>query len=185
MRSASGGIAILAFAGSVVLSSEGNAQPKPDPHAGHEGGALTYSGSGETRSASVLGARLGGAEVQGVQADVYVLQATSPDRLGPDGKGPTHLFNVRFVDTAASELLKDVKGVVTVVPASGGDPLRVPFVPFAKHFQSAVRLEAPGEYAIGLEFEAGTRKGSVASLPFVYRRKEAASADDPHAHHPH
>lgn len=183
MRSARRGIVTLAFAGSLALSPAGNAQPKPDPHAGHEGGALTYTGSGETRSASVLGARLGGRDVQGVQTDVYVLQATSPERLGPDGKGPTHLFNVRFVDAAANALLGDVKGAVTVVPASGGEALRVPFVPFAKHFQSAVRLEEPGEYTIGVEFEAGTTKGAVSGIPFVYRRKEAASADDPHAHH--
>ena len=183
MKNVRPGIAMLAFAGLLALPSEGKTQPQPDPHAGHEGGALTYTGSGETHSASVLGARLGGREIQGVQADVYVLQATSPDRLGPDGKGPTHLFNVSFVDAAASVLLQDVRGVVTVVSASGGEALRVPFVPFAKHFQSAVRLEHPGEYTIGVEFEAGTKKGSVSGVPFVYRRKEAAPADDPHAHH--
>lgn len=183
MRSARRGIVTLAFAGSLALSPVGSAQPKPDPHAGHEGGALTYSGSGETRSASVLGAHLGGETVRGVQVDVYVLQATSPERLDPEGKGPTHLFNVRFVDTEASELLKDVTGSVIVVPVSGGEARRVPFGSFAKHFQSQVRLDAPGEYRVGVEFEAGGARGSIAQVPFVYRRKHAPVADDPHAHH--
>ncbi len=183
MRVARIGIATMAFAAFAVLAAE---TPQTDPRAGHEehaGAPLKYTGYGETHSAGVLGARIGGKEIDGIQVDVYVLQATSPERLGPEGRGPTHLFNVRFVDVAASELIVGAKGVVTIAPASGGEVLRVPFEPFAKHFQSPTRLPAPGEYAVGVEFEAGNRKGSVSGLPFVYRRRETAGADDPHAHH--
>ncbi len=177
------GIATMAF---TVLSALA-ADPQPaDPHAGHEehaGAPLKYTGHGETHTAGVLGARIGGKEVEGIQVDVYVLQATSPERLGPEGRGPTHLFNVRFVDVAASALLPDVRGFVTVVPVSGGEAQRVPLEPFAKHFQSPTRLPAPGEYTIGVEFEAGARKGSVSGFSFVYRRKDVAGAEEPHAHH--
>jgi hypothetical protein len=174
------GIATLAFAAFFAHAAD---PPQADPHAGHEGAPLKYTGYGETHAAGVLGVRIGGAEIEGVQVDVYVLQATSPERLAPEGKGPTHLFNVRFVDVAASELIAGVKGSVTFASSGGGEVRRVPFAPFAKHFQSQARLPDPGEYVIGVEYEAGSRTGSVTGLPFVYRRKEAAGADDPHAHH--
>ena len=147
-------------------------------HRMHEG-AITFSHEGQTFGTVVLGGLVGAASVDGVKVSVHVLQAESPDRLKSTGSGPTHLFNLTFVDEESEELIREASGRVTV---TGADGRRVgePFGKFASHFQARLRLDHPGEYLVQVDFESGSGSGVTDPLPFDYRRKDADAENRPH-----
>ena len=64
----------------------------------HEGAIVIEAQDGTRKVAEVLGGQLGKETVEGVNVGLFVLQATNPERLKPDAKGPTHIFNVAFVE---------------------------------------------------------------------------------------
>jgi hypothetical protein len=151
------------------------AAPGDEAHA--HAGAITMSRGGETSATTVLGALLGSDRVSGIKVDLYALQATAPERLAPTGTGPTHVFNATFVDEAESRLLVAAGGTM-VVDGPGGER-RAEIVPFARHFQSAVRLDEPGDYRIRVEFRTEGRSGTTRPFAFHYERKP----DGGHVHH--
>ena len=156
-----------------------------DKHSKHQG-AITYTGDGMERSTTVLGGALGTQIVEDVQVGLFVLQASSPDRLKEGGAGPTHMFNVTFTDEKTQELLEQAQGTITVTGADGSQQTGE-IQPFRKHFQAGFRLEHPGDYLIKVAFASGDRKGSTGTFPFTYVRKPAPTAseseEDAHAHH--
>ena len=156
-----------------------------DKHMKHQG-AITYTGDGMERSTTVLGGTLGTQSVADVEVGLFVLQASSPERLKEGGEGPTHMFNVTFTDETTQELLEQAQGTITVT-GSNGSQQSGEIQPFRKHFQAGFRLERPGDYLIKVAFSSGERKGSTESFPFTYIQKPAATesedGEDAHAHH--
>ncbi|RMF84354.1 MAG: hypothetical protein D6739_06020, partial [Nitrospirae bacterium] len=134
----------------------------------HEG-AIEVVGEGSRAVATVLGGRLGSETVAGVEVGLYVLQAESPERLAPGGRGPTHMFNVTLVDAATGRLLRDATGTVTV--RGPGGTREATLRPAGSHHRSLVRLEQEGEYRIQVAFTSGERSGTTRPFPFHYRRK--------------
>jgi hypothetical protein len=154
-------------------------------HMKHQG-AITYTGDGVERSTTVLGGALGTQSVADVQVGLFVLQASSPDRLKEGGSGPTHMFNVTFTDEKTQELLEQAQGTITVSGADGTQQ-SAEIQPFRKHFQAGFRLERPGDYLVTVAFSSGGRKGTTETFPFTYVRKatptESKDGEDAHAHH--
>lgn len=171
-----------------ITKQETNQEEKQDgdDHAAHRmhEGAITFSRQGQTFSTTVLGGLVGAASTDGVKVSVHVLQAESPERLKPTGVGPTHLFNLTFVDEQTEELIHEASGTVTVTGPDGRQR-RGAIERFASHFQARVRLDHPGDYRVQVEFETGSGSGVTDPLPFVYRRKEgdAESLDHEAAGH--
>ena len=136
----------------------------------HEG-AIVIEAQDGTRK--VLGGQLGKETVDGVNVGLFVLQASNPERLKPGAKGPTHIFNVAFVDQDGGRMLADVTGTVVIVGAATQQ--RLAMRPFKSHYQVRTRLEQPGDYLLNVEFAAGDRAGSTRPVLFTYRRKSVAS----------
>jgi hypothetical protein len=147
-------------------------------HRMHEG-AITFSHEGQTFGTVVLGGLVGVASVDGVKVSVHVLQAESPDRLKSTGSGPTHLFNLTFVDEESEELIREASGTVTVT-GGGGRRVGEPFGKFASHFQARVRLDHPGEYLVQVDFESGSGSGVTDPVAFEYRWKDADAENRDH-----
>jgi hypothetical protein len=181
-------ILLLAIPGSLAIaqsSEHENHGSDDDKHKNHQG-AITYTGDGAERSTTVLGGALGTQTVSEVLVGLFVLQASSPDRLKDGGSGPTHMFNVTFTDEESQDLLAEAKGTITVT-GSDGSQQSGEMQPFRKHFQAGFRLEHPGDYLIKVAFESGDRKGATEAYPFNYVRKpapeESKDGEDEHAHH--
>jgi hypothetical protein len=136
----------------------------------HEG-AITITGEGIAETMKVLGGELGRKTVIGVDVGLFVLQAESPERLRPGARGPTHVFNLTFLDADKGGSVKEIQG--TLIVDGPGEPRRVPFRPYEAHHQAVARLEEEGEYKISVEFVAGDRKGLTPSFPFHYHRKKS------------
>lgn len=158
------------------------------PSTGHEGhvrasgnhahhmheGAISFKGSdGRVHSATVLGGKLGQDTADGTVVGIHVLQAESPERLKPAGRGPTHLFNLTFVEEGESKLLEEVLGALLVT--GEGEPQRVAFRRHASHFQAAVRLPAPGDYQLRVVFVVQGHSSTTKPVPFRYRWSPAVT----------
>jgi hypothetical protein len=155
-----------------------------DAHSGHQmhEGAITFTGQGQTHKATVLGGVVGKDTVESILVGVFVLQAESPDRLKPDGSGPTHIFNVTFADEQTEEMIQQARGSVTVIGADGRQRNET-FNPFASHFQARLRLDQPGDYLVRVDFETAGRTGTTKSFPFAYRRKSDTAGQEGHEGH--
>ncbi len=139
----------------------------------HEGAIVIEAQDGTRKVAEVLGGQLGKETVDGIDVGLFVLQATNPERLKPGAKGPTHIFNVAFVEEDGDRLLADATG--TVVIAGAGSRQRVALQTFRSHYQAQVRLEQPGNYHLHVEFTAAGRSGTTSPVLFTYKRKSVAS----------
>ena len=139
----------------------------------HEGAIVIEAQDGTRKLARVLGGQLGKETVDGVDVGLFVLQASNPERLKSGAKGPTHIFNVAFVDQDGGRMLADVTGTVVIVGAATQQ--RVAIRPFKSHYQVRTRLEQPGDYQLHVEFAAGDRAGTTRPVLFTYRRKSVAS----------
>jgi hypothetical protein len=134
-------------------------------------GAITIEAQDGTRKvAKVLGGPLGKETVDGIEVGLFVLQATNPERMKPGAKGPTHIFNVTFMEEDGSQLIKEALGAV-VIEKPGLEPQRVAFRPVGSHHQAFARLEEKGEYQIRVEFVTSGRKGETQARPFDYTGK--------------
>jgi hypothetical protein len=165
-----------------VKQESGQEEPQQvDKHAEHRmhEGAITFSHEGQTFRTTVLGGLVGTVSVHGIRVSVHVLQAESPDRLKSTGSGPTHLFNLTFVDEESEELIREASGTVKVTAADGRQ-IGEAFEKFASHFQARVRLDHPGEYRLQVDFESGSGSGVTDPLPFDYRRKGADAENRDH-----
>lgn len=173
------GLAALACGGPsapAVTAQHGEGQE--GEHRMHEG-AITFSGQGQTFKTTVLGGLVGFDSVDQVKVGVYVLQAESPERLRPTGSGPTHLFNLTFMDETTEELIREASGAVTVT-GTDGRRRREEFGGFESHFQAQLRLDQPGDYLVQVDFETERGSGATRSLPFDYRWKEGEAAGRDH-----
>jgi hypothetical protein len=143
-------------------------------------GAITIEATDGTRKvAKVLGGPLGKETVDGIEVGLFVLQASNPERLKPGAKGPTHIFNVTFLEEGGSQLIKDALGAV-VVEKPGIEPQRVALRPAGSHYQAFARLEEKGEYQIRVEFVTGGHSGQTQPKPFDYTGKFMFPAHDHH-----
>ena len=134
-------------------------------------GAITIEATDGTRKvAKVLGGPLGKETVDGIEVGLFVLQASNPERLKPGAKGPTHIFNVTFMEEGGSQLIKEALGAV-IIERSGVEPQRVTFRPVGSHHQAFARLEEKGEYQISVDFVTGGHKGQTQTKPFKYTGK--------------
>lgn len=165
-----------------TLASGQDRERRGDGHGAHDmpEGAISFSRQGQTFKTTALGGLVGADSVDGVKVGVYVLQAESPERLKPTGSGPTHLFNLTFVDENGEELIHEASGTVTVTGADGLQR-RETFERFESHFQARVRLDHPGDYRLRVDFETGAGSGSTAPLEFNYRWKDADIGNQGHA----
>jgi hypothetical protein len=134
-------------------------------------GAISIDASDGTRKvAKVLGGPLGKETVDGIEVGLFVLQASNPERLKPGATGPTHIFNVTFMEEGGSQLIKEALGAV-IVEKPGTEPQRVTFRPVGSHHQAFVRLEDKGEYQVSVDFVTGGHKGQTEAKPFNYTGK--------------
>ena len=143
-------------------------------------GAITIEAQDGTRKvAKVLGGPLGKETIDGIEVGLFVLQASNPERLKPGAKGPTHIFNVTFMEEGGSQLIKEALGAV-IIEKPGTEPQRVSFRPSGSHYQAFARLEKQGEYQISVEFVTGGHKGQTQAKPFDYTGKLMFPGHDHH-----
>ncbi len=126
---------------------------------------------------TMLGGCIGRETVNGISVGLFVLQASNPERLKPGASGPTHIFNVAFVDENDARIVEDASG--TVVIAGAGFQQRVDLRPNASHYQVRTRLEQTGDYHLHVEFAAAGRAGSTQPFVFTYNRKTSAQTCHP------
>ena len=139
----------------------------------HPGAISVTDGAGNEYKATVLGGPLGTVSANGVSVNFFVLQATSQQRLKPGGRGPTHIFNMTFVDLSQEEMLSEVLGVAVI--EGGGQSQRVNIRPFQSHYQAVARLEKHDVYRIRAEFLAAGKSGITDPVIYTYKPKPGAS----------
>jgi hypothetical protein len=145
-------------------------------------GAITIEADDGTRKvAKVLGGPLGKEVVDGIEVGLFVLQASNPERLKPGAKGPTHIFNVTFMEEGGSQLITEALGAV-IVEREGLETQRVPFKLNGSHYQASTRLEEKGEYRISVDFVTGSHKEKTKTMPFDYTGKLMFPGHDHHNH---
>ena len=144
-----------------------------------EGDILIEAQDGTRKVAKVLGGPLGKETVDGIEVGLFVLQASNPERLKPGAKGPTHIFNVTFMEEGQSQLITEALGAV-IIEKPGTEPQRVSFRPSGSHHQAFARLEDKGEYQISVEFVTGGHKGQTQAKPFDYTGKFMFPGHDHH-----
>jgi hypothetical protein len=156
----------LSLAGPVVAGEE-----RDEPQAQHlHEGAISITGEGLSETMTVLGGQLGRETVNGMNVGLFVLQAESPERLEPGAKGPTHVFNVTFLEVGKPGFVAEVRGALIIEGA--GEPRKVDFRPYESHYQAATRLEQEGDYRIRVEFRTDGTEGQTAAFPFRYQTKK-------------
>ena len=145
-------------------------------------GAITIEADDGTRKvAKVLGAPLGKETVDGIEVGLFVLQASNPERLKPGAEGPTHIFNVTFMEEGGSKLITEALGAV-IIERAGTETQQKAFKLTGSHHQAQARLEHKGEYQISVEFVTGSHKGKTQSRPFNYTGKLMFPGHDHHNH---
>ncbi len=145
-------------------------------------GDITLEAKGGVRKvAKVLGGPLGKETVDGIEVGLFVLQASNPERLKPGAKGPTHIFNVTFMEEGGNKLITEALGAV-IIEREGLEPQRVQFRRSGSHHEAYTRLDQKGEYQVSVEFVTGSRKGMTQARLFDYTGKFMFPG---HAHHNH
>lgn len=144
-----------------------------------EGDITIEAQDGTRKVAKVLGGPLGKETVDGIEVGLFVLQASNPERLKAGAKGPTHIFNVTFMEEGGNQLIKEALGAV-IIEKPGVEPQRVTFKPSGSHHQAYARLEEKGEYQIHVEFVTGGHKGQTQAKPFDYTGKFMFPGHDHH-----
>ena len=145
-------------------------------------GALTIEADDGTRKVmKTLGGPLGKEAIDGIEVGLFVLQASNPERLKPGAKGPTHIFNVTFMEEGGSQLITEALGAV-IIERPGTETQRESFRLTGKHHQAQVRLEEKGEYQISVEFVSGSHKGKTQSSIFNYTGEFMFTGHDHHNH---
>lgn len=145
-------------------------------------GAMTIEAADGTRKVmKTLGGPLGKEVVDGIEVGLFVLQASNPERLKPGSEGPTHVFNVTFMEAGGSQLIKQALGSV-IIERTGTETQRKSFRLTGKHHQVQTRLEEKGEYQISVEFVTGSHKGKTQSMLFDYTGKLMFPGHDHHNH---
>jgi hypothetical protein len=133
----------------------------------YEGAITVKAPDGTQKVAMLLGGPLGKESVSGVEVGLYVLQADNPARLKPGAKGPTHIFNVTFMDEGSNQLIKEASGAV-IIESANGESQRVPIGLVASHYQVSVRLEERGKYQISVAFVAQGHRGRTQGMTYDY-----------------
>ena len=145
-------------------------------------GAITIEADDGTRKvAKVLGGPLGKEVVGGIEVGLFVLQASNPERLKPGAEGPTHIFNVTFMEEGGSKLITEALGAV-IIERTGAETQRKSFQLTGSHHQAFARLEEKGEYQISVDFVTGSHKGKTQSMLFNYTGKFMFPGHDHHNH---
>lgn len=147
----------------------------------YEGAIYIEAQDGTRKVAKVLGGPLGKETVNGIEVGLFVLQASNPERLKPGAEGPTHIFNVTFMEEGGSRLITEALGAV-IIEKNGLEPQRVQFQPSGSHHQAQTRLEQKGEYQISVEFVTGSHKGQTQARLFDYTGKLMFPGHDHHKH---
>ena len=145
-------------------------------------GAITIEADDGTRKvAKVLGGPLGKETVDGIEVGLFVLQASNPERLKPGAEGPTHIFNVTFMEEGGSKLITEALGAV-IIEREGTETQSKSFKLTGSHHQASARLEEKGEYQISVEFVTGSHKGKTQSRLFNYTGEFMFPNHDHHNH---
>ena len=145
----------------------------------YEGAITIDSADGTRKVARVLGGPLGKEIVDGIEVGLFVLQASNPERLKPGSKGPTHIFNVTFLEEGGKQLITEALGAV-IVERSGFETQCVPLQRSGSHHQASARLEEKGEYQVSVEFVTGSHDGRTQAKPFDYTGKFMFPGHDHH-----
>jgi len=145
-------------------------------------GAITIEADDGTRKvAKVLGGPLGKEVVDGIEVGLFVLQASNPERLKPGAEGPTHIFNVTFMEEGGSQLITEALGAV-IVEREGTETQHQSFKLTGSHHQASARLEEKGKYQISVEFVTGSHKSKTQSRLFNYTGEFMFPGHDHHNH---
>ena len=145
-------------------------------------GAITIEAPDGTRKVmKTLGGPLGKEVIDGIEVGLFVLQASNPERLKPGAEGPTHIFNVTFMEEGGSKLITEALGAV-VVERDGTETQSRSFQLTGKHHQAQVRLEEKGKYKISVEFITGSHKGKTQARLFDYTGEFMFTGHDHHNH---
>jgi hypothetical protein len=155
------------------LTSQATAQGQSGHEHGqapHEG-AISITGNDVNEKMTVIGGSVGHQTLNDIEVGLFVLQAESPDRLAPGAKGPTHLFNLTFLDASESGRIDGVAGSL-MIEGPDGESWKAPFKPFDSYYQATTRLEQEGQYKLSVQFEAEGHDGQTQQFPFEYRRKK-------------
>ncbi|UCB54187.1 MAG: hypothetical protein JSW45_09535 [Thiotrichales bacterium] len=147
----------------------------------YEGAITIEAADGSRKVMKTLGGPLGKEVVDGIEVGLFVLQASNPERLKPGAEGPTHIFNVTFMDEGGSKLITDALGAV-IIDRTGAETQRKSFRLTGKHHQAQVRLEGKGEYQVSVEFVTGSHKGKTQSMLFNYTGEFMFPGHDHHNH---
>ena len=176
--------AILASVSFFANAAEGESIYEWGEHSKEElyEGAITIEADDGTRKVmKTLGGPLGKQVVDGIEVGLFVLQASNPARLKPGAEGPTHIFNVTFMDEGGSKLITEALGAV-IIERSGTETQRKSFRLTGKHHQAQVRLEEKGKYKISVEFVTGSHKGKTQARLFDYTGEFMFTGHDHHNH---
>jgi hypothetical protein len=176
--------AVLANLAFVVVAAENKSLDEWGKHSDealYEGAITIDADDGTRKVAKVLGGPLGKEVVDDIEVGLFVLQASNPERLKPGAKGPTHIFNVTFMDAGGSKLITEALGAV-VIEKPGTETQRKPFKLTGSHHQAQARLEQKGEYRISVEFVTGSHKGTTQAKTFDYTGKLMFPDHDHHKH---
>lgn len=146
-----------------------------------EGDITIEAQDGTRKVAKVLGGPLGKQTIDDIEVGLFVLQASNPERLKPGATGPTHIFNVTFMEQGGSELIKEALGAV-IIERPGTETQRITFKPSGSHHEAYARLDEKGEYQISVEFVTGSHEGLTKAVAFDYTGKFMFPG---HAHHNH
>ena len=171
----------IAFPGEAAQDASKHEWGQHDKSKLSEGDITIEAADGTRKVAKVLGGPLGKETVDGIEVGLFVLQASNPQRLKPGATGPTHIFNVTFIEEGGSELLTDALGAV-IIERDGQEPQRVQFKRSGSHHEVYTRLDEKGEYQIRVEFVTGSHKGQTQAMLFDYTGKFMFPG---HAHHNH
>ncbi len=175
---------VLTSLSCAVVATEDKPQDELGKHSDEQlyEGAITIDADDGTRKvAKVLGGPLGKEIVDGIEVGLFVLQASNPERLKPGAKGPTHIFNVTFMEEGGSKLITEALGAV-IIERPGTEPQHKPFQLTGSHYQASTRLEQKGEYQVSVEFITGSHKGKTKSKLFDYTGKLMFPGHDHHNH---
>jgi len=120
--------------------------------------------TGEQRPMLSLGGDLGKKAAGGVEARLYVLQASSPDRFRTPG-APTHIFTVSLSE--GGKIGDPLDETVSLRIRGNGADRKVALKAFeGKFHQGRGRLAEAGKYRVEVRFKAASGKSGSVTFPF-------------------
>jgi len=166
-------IAVLA---SMLAGTSGLAEEGKEPILGVPAQKLTIKDSaGNDRPFELLGGDLGIQKSGGVEARLFVLQASSPEPFRTQG-AHTHVFTVILSETDGGNKVEGAKVSILTGP---GEDAKVVLQEFkGRFYQGKARLADAGKYRLRVRFKGGEKSGTV-EFPFEVFPPSGASPGAP------